>query len=72
MEYRKSGWKVVVLLYFMRTGFFVHRRIRSAVKKQEFVSDRVSCITLKGRWCDIIEDKDDDIINRILEWTLKR
>ena len=35
----------------------------------EFISDRVSCITLKGRWCDIIvlnvhaptEDKDDDI-----------
>ena len=50
-------------------GFFVHRRIRSAVKKVEFISDRVSCITLKGRWCDIIvlnvhaptEDKNDDI-----------
>ena len=35
----------------------------------EFISDRVSCITLKGRWCDIIilnvhaptEDKEDDI-----------
>ena len=35
----------------------------------EFISDRVSCIMLKGRWCDIIvvnvhassEDKDDDI-----------
>jgi hypothetical protein len=37
----------------------------SAVKKVEFVSDRMSFITLKGRWCDIIltvlvsEDKDD-------------
>ena len=49
--------------------FFVHRRIRSAVKKVGFISDRVSCITLKGRWCDIIvlnahspsEDKYDDI-----------
>ena len=30
------------------TGFFVHRGIRSAVKKVEFNSDRVSCITLKG------------------------
>jgi hypothetical protein len=30
------------------TRFFVHRQIKSAVKKVEFVSDRVSCITLKG------------------------
>ena len=37
------------------TGFFVHRRIRSAVKKVEFISDSVSCITLKGRWCDIVK-----------------
>ena len=36
------------------TGFFVHRRNRSAVKKMEFISDRVSCITLKGRWYDNI------------------
>ena len=51
------------------TGFFVYRRIRTAVKKVEFISDRVSCITLKGRWCHIIvvnvhtpsEDKGDDI-----------
>ena len=35
-------------------GFFVHRRIRSTVRKVEFISDRVSYITLKGRWCDII------------------
>ena len=54
---------------------FVHRRIRSAVKKVEFISDRVSCITLKGRWCDIIvlnvhapsEDKDDDIKDSFYE-----
>jgi hypothetical protein len=44
------------------TGFFILKRV-------EFVSDRMSYITLKGHWCDIIvlnvhapvEDKDDDI-----------
>jgi hypothetical protein len=49
-------------------GFFVHHRIVSAVKRVEFVSDRVSCIVLRGRWCNIIllnvharsEDKSDD------------
>jgi hypothetical protein len=32
----------------------VHHRIVSAVKAVEFVSDRVSHIVLRGRWCDII------------------
>ena len=52
----------------MGTGFFVHHRIVSAVKTVEFVSDRVSYIVLRGRWCNIIvlnvnapsEDKSDD------------
>ena len=38
----------------MGTGFFVHHRIVSAVKGIEFVSDRVSYIVLRGRWCNII------------------
>jgi len=36
------------------TGFVVHRRIVSAVKTVEFVSDRLSYIVLKGRWRNII------------------
>jgi exonuclease III len=36
------------------TGFFVHQRIVSAVKKVEFVSDRMSYIVLRDRWCNII------------------
>jgi hypothetical protein len=47
----------------------VHKRIISAVKRVEFVSDRMSYIILRGRCCDIIvlnvhapkEDKIDDI-----------
>jgi hypothetical protein len=50
------------------TGIFVRHRIASAVKRVEFVSDMVSYIVLRGRWCNIIvlnvhapsEDKYDD------------
>ena len=36
------------------TGFFVHRRLVSEVKRIEFVSDRLSCIVLRGRWLHVI------------------
>ena len=36
------------------TGFFVHQTISSAVKRVEFVSNRLSYIVLRGRWCNII------------------
>jgi endonuclease/exonuclease/phosphatase family metal-dependent hydrolase len=56
-------------------GFFVHKRIISAVKRVEFVNDRKSYIILKGRWFHIIvlnvhastEDKTDDVKDSFYE-----
>jgi hypothetical protein len=33
---------------------FVHHGTVSAVKRTDFVSDRVSYIVLRGRWCNVI------------------
>jgi exonuclease III len=57
------------------TGFFIHKRIISAVERVEFISDRMSYIILRGHWCDIIvlyvhaptKDKIDDIRGRFYE-----
>jgi exonuclease III len=57
------------------TGFFVHKRIILAVKRAEFVSDRMSYIILTGRCCHIIvlnvhaptEDKTDDVKDSFYE-----
>jgi len=35
------------------TRFFVHNKIASAIKRVEFVSERMSYIVLRGRWCNI-------------------
>jgi hypothetical protein len=51
------------------TSFFIHKRFIPAVKRVEFVGDRMSYIILRGRWCDIIflnihaptEDKIDEV-----------
>jgi hypothetical protein len=50
--------------------FFVHKRIISAVKRAEFVSDRILYIMLRSHWCNIIalnvhaptKEKIDDMI----------
>jgi hypothetical protein len=53
----------------------VHKKIISAVKRVEFVSDGMSYIILRGRWCHIIvlnvhtptEDKSDDVKDSFYE-----
>jgi hypothetical protein len=53
----------------------VRKRIISAVKRVEFVSDRMSYIILRGCWCHIIvlnvhaptEDKTDDVKDSLYE-----
>jgi hypothetical protein len=50
------------------TGFFVRHRIVSAYKREEIISDGMSCIVLRGGWCNITvlnvhapsEEKSDD------------
>jgi exonuclease III len=57
------------------TGFFVHKRIVSAVRRVEFISDRMSYIIVRGRWCNFIvlnmhapsEDKGDDVKDSFCE-----
>jgi hypothetical protein len=52
----------------------VHKRIILAVKRVMFVSDRMSYIILRGRWCHIIvlnvhaptEVKNDDVKRQLL------
>jgi hypothetical protein len=58
----------------IRYWFFVHKRIISAVKSVEFVSDRMSYTILRGRWCRIVlnvhaqtEDKTDDVKDSFYE-----
>jgi hypothetical protein len=42
------------LNHHLRTGFLVHKEVISAVKRVQFISDRMSYITLRGHWCDIV------------------
>jgi hypothetical protein len=57
------------------TGFFLHKRIISAVKRVEIVNDRMSYIILRGHWFHIIvlnvhaptQDKTDDVKGNFYE-----
>jgi hypothetical protein len=59
----------------MGTGFFVHQRIAPAVKRVEFVNDRVSYIVMRGRLNNIIvlnvhtpsEEKSDELKDSFYE-----
>jgi hypothetical protein len=37
-------------------GFFIHMGIILAVKRVEFISGRISYVTLRGRWCHIFSE----------------
>jgi hypothetical protein len=41
-------------IHELGTGIIIHKKIISAVKRVEFVSDRMSYTILRGRWCNII------------------
>jgi hypothetical protein len=57
------------------TDFSIHKRIISAVRRVEFVSDRISYIILRGCWCNIVvlnvhascEVKSDDVKDSFYE-----
>jgi exonuclease III len=57
------------------TGFFVHKKIISAVRRVEFIWDRMSYVILRGHWCNIIvlnvhapcEDHGDDVKDSFYE-----
>jgi hypothetical protein len=59
----------------LETGIFVHHRIVSPITSVEFVSDRMSYMALRGRWCNIIvlnahtptEEQSDDSKNSFYE-----
>jgi hypothetical protein len=66
----KGNWD-----HHLGSGFFVHKAILSVVRRAEFISDRMSYVILRGRWCNIIvlnvhapcEDNGDDVKDSFYE-----
>jgi hypothetical protein len=58
----------------LNTGFFVHKRIISAVKRVHLLNGRMPYPIARGRWCDIVlsvhaptEEKIDDMKDNFYE-----
>jgi len=56
---------------YLETGYFVNKGNILTVKRLEFISDKMSYITLNGRWCDFVlnvqaptEDRNNDTKGR--------
>jgi len=49
-----STRKEMIIINWEQVFFFVHHRIVSAVKRVEFVSNRLSYILLRDRWHNIV------------------
>ena len=51
---------IIIIIWTMKIitsigkRIFVHHRIVSTVKREQFVRDRMSYIVLRGRWCNIV------------------
>jgi hypothetical protein len=43
----------MVTHHHLGSGFLIYQAIRSAAERVEIISDRMFCITVRGRWHDI-------------------
>jgi hypothetical protein len=66
--------EIIMLIITQEYTFFIYNRIRSAVKRVELISDKMTCKVLRGCWCDIVmnvhappEDKSDDMSDSFYE-----
>jgi hypothetical protein len=48
------------------TGFLVRHSIVSAVKREEFISDRMQYIVLRGRWYNIVLNVNEQMRRKVM------